>query len=195
MKNEILAPAPATAKRDSDAERKFERVCAGIGMMTITMCIFALSLLAASCLGGCALERADPAARSARASYGAISLVASGDHSTCTLNIGDGASTLADGEGAIHNPSSFTTTQSPEFSGSADPVTAGITAIGRVATAGINAYAAKSGAKTAVADTAAKSAAADSVPGDTSPGSCTGDDCSYSGDADCTGGDCSYAGE
>ena len=136
-------------------------------------------------LGGCAFERADPAARSNRANY-TITVTATGG-STATAYISDGLMATADGAGAITQPSTQTTTQSPEFAGGADPISAGIRAIGSVATAGINAYtASKSGAAKTAPDLPAPTAAPEATGDDCADGSCDYDA------GDCTGDACEY---
>lgn len=107
--------------------------------MTLFSVAAALSIALFFC-GGCALERADPAARSNRAIY-TITVTAHGDSSTASAYITDGLMATADGEGAITQPTTQTTTQNPEFSGGLDPVTAGINAVAGVAREGIKAYA------------------------------------------------------
>lgn len=104
-----------------------------------------IAMLLALC--GCALERADPAARSNRTTYGAISVVVSGANSYCTLTIGDGTIASADGEGSITQPSTQTTEQSPDVTVPGDVVSAGIQAVGHVAGKAIDAYSAKKAAE------------------------------------------------
>lgn len=90
------------------------------------------ALLVACCVaGGCALERADPAARSNRATY-TISVV-SREGSTATAYITDGLMATADGEGAITQPSTLTTEQSPDITVPGDAVSAGIQVAGKLA--------------------------------------------------------------
>lgn len=104
------------------------------------------AMLAAMALAGCGtFERADPAARSARATYGAISVVVSGSNSTCNLRIGDGAMAAADGNGDVSQPTTTTTTVSPQFETMpyGDPISIGIQAIAGLAGKGIDAYAAR----------------------------------------------------
>jgi hypothetical protein len=159
------------------------------GAMTI-VCVIGAIAFAVSLLTGCALERAEPAAKSARTTYGAISIVVSGDNSYCTYTMGDGAMTAADGDGATAQTTKQASTQNPEFSGATDPVSAGIQTVGKVAVAGIDAYTAthsKSG-ESAKADgdkESAKTAVEDVVQG------CTGDDCNYE-TGECEGPDCEY---
>ena len=66
-----------------------------------------VALLCVGLMGGCALERADPAARSNRATY-TIGVGAEGG-STATAYISDGLMATADGEGAITQPATLTT--------------------------------------------------------------------------------------
>lgn len=109
-----------------------------------------LVLAAAAALAGCgSLDRADPSARSARTTYGAITVTAT-DNSTCTVTLGDGALAAADGDGGISQPSTMTTTQNPSLTMPGDLVTAGISGITSLVGKGIDAYAARgtSAAKT-----------------------------------------------
>ncbi len=94
--------------------------------------VLGLALAAIFLLGGCALERADPAARSNRAVY-TITVTAHGDSSTASAYISDGLMATADGEGAITQPSTLTTEQSPDITVPGDAVSAGIQAVGHVA--------------------------------------------------------------
>lgn len=156
----------------------------------IIVCAAVTVGLAVSCLTGCAFERAEPAAKSARTTYGAISIVVSGDNSYCTYTMGDGAMTAADGDGATAQTTKQASTQNPEFSGATDPVSAAIQTGGKVAVAGIGAYTATHGksGETAKADgdkESAKTAVEDVVQG------CTGDDCNYE-TGECEGPDCEY---
>ena len=136
--------------------------------------IIALPLVAVFC--GCALDRADPAARSARATYGAISIVCSGENSKCTLTIGDGALAAADGNGEVSQPTTMTTTQSPSFAlpAGCDPITAGINAISYIAGEGIKAYAGK---KNTASQTNGQATNTETCP-DGNCGECVGDGCS-----------------
>ena len=110
--------------------------------ITLMRVMFLVALFAICyCLAGCALERADPAARSNRATY-TISVVAEGG-STATAYITDGLMATADGEGAITQPATLTTEQSPDVTVPGDAVTAGIQAIGHVTGKAIDAYTAK----------------------------------------------------
>lgn len=93
-----------------------------LGTFGVVLLVGAIALL----FGGCALDRADPAARSARATYGAISVVVSGDGSTCNLTIGDGALAAADGDGTVSQPTTQVTTQSPQITAPGDWISAGI---------------------------------------------------------------------
>ena len=106
--------------------------------------VLGLVLAASFLLGGCSLERADPAARSNRATY-TISVVAR-EGSTATAYITDGLMATADGEGAITQPSTLTTEQSPDITVPGDAVSAGIQAVGHVAGKIIDAKAAKADA-------------------------------------------------
>ena len=99
------------------------------------------ALLVACCVaGGCSLERADPAARSNRATY-TISVVAH-EGSNVNAYVADGLMATADGEGAITQPSTLTTEQSPDITVPGDAVSAGIQAVGHVAGKAIDAHAA-----------------------------------------------------
>lgn len=138
-------------------------------------------------LAGCALERADPAARSNRTTYGAISLVASGDHSTVTLTIGDGTIASADGEGAITQPATLTTEQSPDVTVPGDAVSAGIQAIGHVAGKAIDAYATKASKAEAPSGGEPLQGEADCANGDCDVGACPGGDCDVGA---CVDGSC-----
>ena len=131
---------------------------------------YLLAALALACAlgGGCSLERADPAARSNRATY--TITVSRCDNSTVTAYVTDGLMATADGEGAITQPSTQTTRQDPEFAG-ADPVTAGINAAAHLGGKAIDAYA---GAK-----------------GDGSGGECSGGECSG---GECADGSCDLGG-
>ena len=69
--------------------------------MGVLQLLLLAALIVACCLtSGCALERADPAARSNRAIY-TITVTAHGDSSTATAYISDGLMATADGEGFI----------------------------------------------------------------------------------------------
>lgn len=143
-----------------------------------------VALLCVGLLGGCALERADPAARSNRATY-TISVVAEGG-STATAYISDGLMATADGEGAITQPATLTTEQSPDVTVPGDAVSAGIQAIGHVTGKAIDAYAAKASgekAKSAVESGGVKSGGVNSP----TPNSPTAADCA---DGSCTTGAC-----
>lgn len=107
-------------------------------------------------VSGCALERADPAARSNRATY-TISVVAR-EGSTATAYITDGLMASADGAGAVKQPSTLTTTQSPELTVPGDAVSAGIQAASHLVGKGIDAYTASKQASAAQASAAAKCA-------------------------------------
>lgn len=95
-------------------------------------------------LSGCALERADPAARSNRATY-TITVTAHGEGSTAYATISDGLMATADGEGAVTQPATLTTTQNPELAVPGDALSAGIQAAGHVAGKAIDAFAASAG--------------------------------------------------
>ncbi len=142
--------------------------------MQIKIATIAAALALAICGGGCALERADPAARSNRATY--TITVSRCDNSTVTAYVTDGIMATADGEGAITQPSTQTTRQDPEFAG-ADPVTAGINAADHLGGKAIDAYAGKS--------SDAKSG------GECSGGECSGGECADGSCSDCPGGECS----
>ena len=133
------------------------------------------------CLAGCALARADPAARSNRATY-TISVVAEGG-STATAYISDGLMATADGEGAITQPATLTTEQSPDVTVPGDAVTAGIQAIGHVTGKAIDAYAAKQGTGNGERGTAC-------TDGNCTTGACTDGNCEAGACADgsCTTG-------
>ncbi len=124
-------------------------------------------------LGGCALERADPAARSNRAVY-TITVTAHGDGSTASAYISDGLMATADGEGSITQPSTLTTEQSPDITVPGDALTAGIQAVGNLAGKAIDAHAA---AKNAEAAKSAEAASAECPGGNCAPGSCPGGNC------------------
>ena len=141
--------------------------------------LLAVTFMLAAMLSGCgSLERGESAAKAARATYGAISLVASGDNSTCTLSMGDGALAAADGDGATEQKQSLATRQDPEFAGG-DPVTAGINAAAHLGGKAIDAYVGAKG---------------DGSGGECSGGECTGGECTGGECSDgecCTGGECS----
>ena len=107
---------------------------------TLHLLVLAVLFAAAMLFAGCAMERADPAARSNRATY-TISIVAK-DGSTATAYIADGLMATADGEGAVSQPSTLTTEQSPDITVPGDAVSAGIQAIGHVTGKAIDAYSA-----------------------------------------------------
>ena len=137
------------------------------------------------CLAGCALERADPAARSNRATY-TISVVAEGG-STATAYISDGLMATADGEGAITQPATLTTEQSPDVTVPGDAVTAGIQAIGHVTGKAIDAYSAKASGEKAKSQLGSDSVKGASDAGDCPDGNCTTGACT---DGSCTTGAC-----
>ena len=125
-------------------------------------------VLAVGCLlGGCSLERADPAARSNRATY-TISVVAH-EGSNVNAYVGDGLMATADGEGAITQPSTLTTEQSPDITVPGDAVSAGIQAVGHVAGKIIDAKAGKA---------SQPATASQACPGgNCAPGACTDGSC------------------
>ena len=126
-------------------------------------------VLAVGCLlGGCSLERADPAARSNRATY-TISVIAR-EGSTATAYITDGLMATADGEGAITQPSTLTTEQSPDITVPGDAVSAGIQAVGHVAGKIIDAKAGKQASQPASASQACPDG--NCAPGVCADGSC-----------------------
>lgn len=106
-----------------------------------------LALLALAVVAGCGtLERADPAARSARAQYTFGAISATGG-STIRISLGDGAMAAADGDGGISQPTTTTTSVPTSFSvpTAMDPVSLaiqqGINAVTTLAGKGIDAYA------------------------------------------------------
>ena len=106
---------------------------------------FLIACAVAALLSGCgSIDRADPSARSARATYGAITITVT-DSSTCNFTLGDGALAAADGNGGISQPSTMTTTVSPQFTTPAgfDPVSMGINGIVTLAGNGIDLYGVK----------------------------------------------------
>ena len=133
-----------------------------------------LILAALAALDGCGtFERADPSARSARASYTFGNIQA--DHgSTVNVTIGDGAMAAADGDGAVSQPTTTTTSVPTTFQTPAalDPVSMGISAIATLAGKGIDAYTATQQATAATAKP-----------------ECTGGSCSEP--TQCSGGACS----
>ena len=132
--------------------------------------VLGLVLAASFILSGCALERADPAARSNRATY-TISVVAR-EGSTATAYITDGLMATADGEGAITQPSTLTTEQSPDITVPGDAVSAGIQVAGKLAGKLID-------AKTGTASqTSQASQSSQACPGgNCAPGACTDGSC------------------
>ena len=130
--------------------------------------VLGLVLAASFLLGGCSLERADPAARSNRATY-TISVVAH-EGSTAYATISDGLMATADGEGAITQPSTLTTTQSPEITVPGDAVSAGIQAVDHVAGKIIDAKAGKQATQAAQASQACPGG--NCAPGVCADGSC-----------------------
>ena len=110
---------------------------------------YVILLTAVAALAGCGtFERADPAARSARASY-TFGNIQVDNGSTLTINLGDGALAAADGDGGISQPTTTTTSVPTTFSVPAamDPVSAGIQAVTTLASKGIDAYARTHGAQ------------------------------------------------
>ena len=136
----------------------------------------ALDIAALVLCDGCALERADPAARSNRAIY-TITVTAHGDNSTAYTTIQDGLMATADGEGAITQPSTLTTEQSPDITVPGDAISAGIQAVGHVVGKGIDAYSASKNAE------AAKCEGGNCSEGDCKDGNCTKGSCP---DGNCT---------
>lgn len=130
--------------------------------------VLGLVLAASFLLGGCAGERADPAARSNRATY-TISVVAR-EGSTATAYITDGLMATADGEGAITQPSTLTTEQSPDITVPGDAVSAGIQVAGKLAGKLIDAKAGKQTPQAAQASQACPG-------GNCAPGACTDGSC------------------
>lgn len=103
---------------------------------------YVILLTTGATLAGCGtLERADPAARSARAQYTFGAISATGG-STIRINLGDGALAAADGDGGISQPTTTTTSVPTTFSVPAamDPVSAGIQAVTTLASKGIDSY-------------------------------------------------------
>lgn len=137
-----------------------------------------LALLALAVVAGCGtFERADPAARSARAQY-TFGNIQVDNGSSLTINLGDGALAAADGDGGISQPTTTTTSVPTTFSVPAamDPVSAGIQAVTTLASKGIDAYAQTHGAQQS----------APSVPS----AGCQGGQCSET--PNCPGGACEY---
>jgi hypothetical protein len=152
-----------------------------------TLCALGYGLLIALSWGvaGCAfdLPTADPAARSARAAYGDLTINAS-EGSTVNITLGDGALAAADGDGEVSQPTTMTTTQSPSFSmqfpAGMDPLSAGINGIVSLTSKGMDVYAAKAAREAAIVNAAGAAGAAKPE--------CTGSSCS---DKPCTGSACS----
>lgn len=140
------------------------------GIASVLLTALAAALLAT----GCALERADPAARSNRTTYGAISLVASGDGATVSLTIGDGTIASADGEGAITQPSTLTTEQSPDVTVPGDAVSAIASGVAHLGGKAIDAY------------TASAQNSKDCADGVCSEGACSEGVCSEGACSDCS---------
>ena len=139
-------------------------------------CMMAAAAAVAAILSGCALERSDPAARSSRCTYGAITVTAGGEGSTAYITFAEGAGSAlaaADGEGGVTQRTDQSAEQNPELTGGMDPVSAGITAAGKIGVAAIGAAGGSSGG--------------DCKGGDCGEGACPGGDC---GEGACPGGDC-----
>lgn len=141
-----------------------------------------LALLALAVVAGCGtFERADPAARSARAQYTFGAISATGG-STIRIDLGDGALAAADGDGGISQPTTTTTSVPTSFSvpTAIDPVSLaiqqGINAVTTLAGKGIDAYAQTHGAQ-------------QSAPSAPSAG-CQGGQCGET--PNCPGGACEY---
>lgn len=146
-------------------------------------------------VAGCAFDRADPAARSAKSTYGDISIVVSGNNSTANLTIGDGAMAAADGNGGISQPTTMTTTQSPQFSTPAglDPISAGIQAVSYLAGKGIDAYTATHGGGSSNTTSTTQgceggNCSPETACPDGNCGTCSDGSCSIGGT--CEGGNC-----
>lgn len=136
-----------------------------------TKCGVLAALLAAAAMAGCQspIERSDPASKSARTTYGAISIVCSGDSSYCTFTLGDGAFTAADGEGATTTTASNDAAAKATAQVPGSAVAAGINAAATVIGKGIDAYAATK--------------SQDCNGGDCADGSCADGSCA---DGECT---------
>lgn len=133
-----------------------------------------ITVMALIAVAGCGtFERADPSARSARASYTFGNIQATGS-STIRIVLGDGAMAAADGDGTISQPTTTTTSVPTTFQTPAalDPVSLGIQAIANLAGKGIDAYAANQQAKAAAQKTEAKTDAKTDAKAE-----CEGDDC------------------
>ena len=101
-----------------------------------------LALLALAVVAGCGtFERADPAARSARAQYTFGAISATGG-STIRISLGDGALAAADGDGGISQPTTTTTSVPTTFSVPAamDPVSLAIQQGGRIIEKGLTVW-------------------------------------------------------
>lgn len=136
------------------------------------------ALLALAVVAGCGtFERADPAARSARAQYTFGAISATGG-STIRINLGDGAMAAADGDGGISQPTTTTTSVPTSFSvpTAMDPVSAGIQAVTTLASKGIDSY----------TQTHRTQQSAPSAP----PAGCQGGQCGET--PGCPGGACEY---
>lgn len=123
-------------------------------------------------VAGCGtFERADPSARSARSSY-TFGNIQADNGSTVKITLGDGAMAAADGDGAVSQPTTTTTSVPTSFqTGGLDPVSLGISAIANLAGKGIDAYAARQKAQAA------------------NDANCPNGNCSEA--ADCPNGNCS----
>lgn len=142
--------------------------------------LVALDVAALVLCDGCALERADPKARSGTATY-TITVTAAGEGSTAYATITDGMMLAADGEGAVTQPSTLTTEQSPDITMPGDALSAGIQAVGHVVGKGIDAYTAT--------HNGASGASGDCPDGNCGTGDCAGGKCLDSA-ANCPGGNC-----
>lgn len=157
-------------------------------MKNLITCTILLAL--AGCLSP--FERADPASKSARATYGAISVVASGDNSTATLTLGDGAFTAADGDGDTSSSATLTTRTDAKFD-----ITMPASAFGYLVGAayhlgmrGIDALAGTGSSQSTAASASAKSVNASCPDGSCSiDPSCPNGNCSI--DPHCADGSCS----
>jgi len=139
LRQKLAAKKAAIKGKAKRMKKLFESACeSGV----LHLLVMAAVLTAAYLLSGCAMERADPDARSNRATY-TISVVAR-EGSSATAYIQDGLMATADGEGAITQPSTLTTEQSPDITVPGDALTAGIQTVGSLAGRAIDAHAARS---------------------------------------------------